>query len=498
MDLLKFIFLFFYFGILTILSIYGCHRYYLVFLYYRHKKNGPKSSLKFKKLPQVSIQLPIYNEMYVIERILNAVANLNYPKRLLHIQILDDSTDETRKIVQPLIESLKEDGFLMDYIHRKNRHGYKAGALDMGLKATNSEFIYIFDADFIPDPEMIHKTIHFFTNPEVGMVQVRWDHINRDDSVLTQVQSILLDGHFMIEHTARHRSGKFFNFNGTAGVWRKEAIASSGGWHHDTLTEDLDLSYRAQLQGWKFIYLPHVTSPAELPVEMNAFKSQQYRWVKGSVETGKKLLPKIWKSSFPLGVKIEATFHLTNNISYLLMMALFILIFPAMLVRFSEGWKHLAMIDAPLFIASFFSISAFYLCSQKEIDEKSWVKRIRFLPLLSSMGIGLSINNAKAVFEALLGKKSSFQRTPKYGVHTLKDNWRVKKYRGQKTKLAWVEFAFGIYFVFLSLFAFLTQRFIMVPFFVLFFIGFLYTWFLSLYQDGKKSEPVLLPQPLEA
>lgn len=498
MELMKSLFLIAYFSILTILSIYGCHRYYLVFLYYKNKKKKAHPLDTFKTLPKITVQLPIFNEMYVIERLLNAVSRIHYPKHLLHIQILDDSTDETQKIIQPLIQELKQEGFLLDYIHRKNRHGYKAGALDLGLKATDSEFIYIFDADFVPDPEMINKTIHFFTDPKIGMVQVRWDHINRDYSLLTQIQSILLDGHFMIEHTARNRSGKFFNFNGTAGVWRKEAIVSSGGWHHDTLTEDLDLSYRSQLQGWKFIYLPDVTSPAELPVEMNSFKSQQYRWVKGSIETGKKLLLKIWKSPVPLKVKIEATFHLTNNLSYLLMIVLFILLLPAMFIRFNGGWEHLAMIDAPLFSASFFSISAFYLSSQKEIDRKSWMKKIKFLPLLSSVGVGLSISNAKAVLEALFNKKSSFQRTPKYGMSNLKDNWKVKKYRGQKTKLAWIEFGFGVYFTFLALLALETRRYLMVPFFILFQFGFLYTWFLSLYQDRKKPQSILLSQPVEA
>jgi cellulose synthase/poly-beta-1,6-N-acetylglucosamine synthase-like glycosyltransferase len=498
MEFLKALFIIIYFSILFILAIYGCHRYYLVYLYYRHKKNTPHPKHEFKDLPKVTVQLPIFNEMYVVQRLVTAVSNLNYPKDLLEIQILDDSTDETQKIAESLAQEFKQKGFSIEYLHRTNRVGFKAGALDAGLKKTSSDFIYIFDADFIPNPDIIQKTIHFFTEPEIGMVQVRWGHINRDYSILTQIQSIFLDGHFMIEHTARNRSGRFFNFNGTAGVWRKQAIMASGGWHCDTLTEDLDLSYRAQLQGWKFVYLPDVVSPAELPVEMNSFKSQQHRWVKGSIQTGKKLLPKIWKSPVPLRVKIEATFHLTNNLSYLLMIVLIFLLLPAMFIRFDDAWGHLILIDVPLFIASFFSISAFYICSQKEIYG-NWLKRLKYIPLISSVGIGLSINNAKAVLEALLDHETPFQRTPKYGVHTAQDSWKSKKYRGQRTKLAWVELGLGLYFGGLTFFALATQRFVMAPFLVIFHIGYLYTWFLSLFQDRKKK-PVKLfaPQPAEA
>ena len=491
MEFLKALFVTSYFTILVILAIYGCHRYYLVYLYYRYKKNVPKPLSEFKELPKVTVQLPIYNEMYVIERLLNAVTHLNYPRDLLEIQVLDDSTDETKKITEELTNKIKAEGFQVEYLHRTNRNGFKAGALDGGLRVAQGQFIYIFDADFIPDPDIIIKTIHFFTDPKIGMVQVRWDHINRDYSLLTQIQSIFLDGHFMIEHTARNRSGRFFNFNGTAGVWRKEAILSSGGWHHDTLTEDLDLSYRAQLNGWKFVYLQDVVSPAELPVEMNSFKSQQHRWVKGSIQTGKKLLPKIWKSRVPLSVKIEATFHLTNNLSYPLMIILCLLLLPAMYIRFSGGWSHIILIDVPLFMASFFSISSFYVCSQKEIDS-NWVSRLKYIPLLSSVGIGLSINNARAVMEALLDHDTPFQRTPKYGVHNASDSWKTKKYRGRRTSSVWFELILGLYFSALTFFALETKRYFMVPFLLLFQIGFLYTWFLSFFQDKKKTVKLLL------
>lgn len=497
MEMLQSLFVISYFFVLTVLSIYGCHRYYLVYLYYRFKKNKPKPQTEFRRLPLVTIQLPIYNELYVVERLLKGVAALKYPKELLDIQVLDDSTDETQHIARIETAKLKAAGFDAVYLHRDHREGFKAGALDHGLKSAKGDFIYIFDADFIPNPDCIQKTIHFFTEKKVGMVQMRWGHINRNFSILTQIQSIFLDGHFMMEHTARNRSGRFFNFNGTAGVWRKDAITSSGGWQCDTLTEDLDLSYRAQLTGWKFVYLQDVVSPAELPVEMNSFKSQQHRWVKGSVQTGKKLLPKIWRSRLPLGVKIEATFHLTNNLSYLLMIALFFLLLPAMFVRFDGAWTHVALIDIPLFVASFFSISAFYICSQREIYP-DWLNRIRYIPLISSVGIGLSVNNAKAVLEAILDHETPFQRTPKFGVNARSDAWKAKKYRGSKTKLLWLELILGVYFAFLTLFSIATERYLMAPFLALFHIGFIYTWSLSVFQGRRKDEFNMLLSPQEA
>ena len=273
------------------------------------------------------MQLPLFNEMYVAARLLDAIALLEYPRDKLEIQVLDDSTDETQAICRAKVEELANQGLDIQYIHRTDRTGFKAGALEHGLKTARGEFVMVFDADFLPPVDFIERTVHFFTNAKVGMVQVRWDHVNRDYSRLTELQAMMLDGHFVIEHTARHRSGRFFNFNGTAGIWRREAIADAGGWSHDTLTEDMDLSYRAQLRGWEFIYLKDVVSPAELPVEMNAFKSQQFRWAKGSIQVAKKLLPTIWRSKdVPFNVKLEAFFHLTNNFAYPLLLLLSILL----------------------------------------------------------------------------------------------------------------------------------------------------------------------------
>ncbi|MGZ3426711.1 MAG: cellulose synthase family protein, partial [Polyangia bacterium] len=282
-----------YLVVLLTLAMYGFHRSMLMYLYYRSRGADPSPIARFDptKLPVVTVQLPLFNEMYVAERLLDAINLLEYPRDKLEIQVLDDSTDETQAICRAKVEELQRSGLDIHYIHRVDRTGFKAGALENGLVTGRGEFVMVFDADFLPPPDIIERTVHFFTNPKVGMVQVRWDHVNRDYSRLTELQAMMLDGHFVIEHTARHRSGRFFNFNGTAGIWRVASIADAGGWSHDTLTEDMDLSYRAQLKGWEFIYLKDVVSPAELPVEMNAFKSQQFRWAKGSIQVAKKLLP---------------------------------------------------------------------------------------------------------------------------------------------------------------------------------------------------------------
>src|SRR6186713_170541 len=308
-----------YFFVLSILAIYGWHRYYLVYLYTKHRGQVPNPALPpptRDQMPRVTIQLPIYNEMYVADRLIDTVCEMDYPRELLEIQVLDDSTDETTEIAELAVRRHAARGFDITYLHRVDRRGYKAGALEAGLKVAKANFIAIFDADFVPSPDFLLKTLPHFNEPNVGMVQARWGHINQDYSLLTKIQAILLDAHFVLEHGGRNRANCFFNFNGTAGVWRREAIADAGGWQHDTLTEDLDLSYRAQLRGWKFVFLADLIAPAEVPVEMNSFKSQQHRWAKGSVQTCRKLLPKILRSNLPFGVKAEAFFHLSANFNY--------------------------------------------------------------------------------------------------------------------------------------------------------------------------------------
>src|SRR4029079_19590099 len=393
-----------------VLAIYGWHRYYLVYLYMSNRDKEPQLGPPLDPAPVVTIQLPLYNEMYVAERLIEAVCAIDYPRELFEIQVLDDSTDETRSIAELAVRRYAAQGIDIKYIHRDDRHGYKAGALEAGLKIARGQFIGIFDADFIPTPDFLTRLMPHFRDAGVGMVQARWGHINQDYSLMTRAQAILLDGHFVLEHGGRNRSGRFFNFNGTAGVWRRTAIDDAGGWQHDTLTEDLDLSYRAQLRGWKFVFVPDVVSPAEVPVEMNAFKSQQHRWAKGSIQTCMKLLPRILHSNLPLRVKAEAFFHLTANFNYLLMSVLSILMFPSMEIRYNMGWYEMLLIDVPLFFAATMSVCNFYIVCQREIH-KDWVSRLRYMPFLMSIGIGLCVNNTRAVIEALMDKKSEFART---------------------------------------------------------------------------------------
>jgi cellulose synthase/poly-beta-1,6-N-acetylglucosamine synthase-like glycosyltransferase len=472
-----------YFFVLSILAIYGWHRYYLVYLYMKHKDNAPPPPPELTRFPSVTVQLPIFNEMYVADRLIDAVCELDYPRDLLEIQVLDDSTDETTDIAELAVRRHAARGFNIRYLHRVDRRGYKAGALEAGLREASGEYIAIFDADFIPPADFLRRTLPYFsTDAKIGMVQARWGHINQDYSLLTKIQSILLDAHFVLEHGGRNRSGCFFNFNGTAGVWRREAIDSSGGWQHDTLTEDLDLSYRAQLAGWRFLFLPEVVSPAEVPVEMNSFKSQQHRWAKGSIQTCLKLLPRILRSNQPLAVKAEAFFHLSANFNYLLMSLLSILMFPAMYVRYNMGWTEMLLIDVPLFAAATMSVCNFYIVSQRELYT-DWWQRLKYLPFLMSIGIGLCVNNTRAVLEAMFGKESEFARTPKYGIEREGDEWVGKKYHQGFGMQPLVELALGLYFTGTVFYALANQIYGTLPFLMLFQIGFLYTGLLSIFQQ---------------
>jgi cellulose synthase/poly-beta-1,6-N-acetylglucosamine synthase-like glycosyltransferase len=472
-----------YFFVLIILAAYGWHRYYLVYVYMRNKDKVPAAAERFERLPVVTIQLPIYNEMYVVDRLIDAVARMDYPGDRLEIQVLDDSTDETQGIAELAVRRHALRGLDIKYLHRSDRTGYKAGALEAGMQVARGEFIAIFDADFIPPSDFLQRTIHHFTHPRVGMVQARWGHINQDYSLLTRIQAILLDGHFVLEHGGRNRAGHFFNFNGTAGVWRRTAIDDAGGWQHDTLTEDLDLSYRAQLKGWKFRFLPDVITPAEVPVEMNAFKSQQHRWAKGSIQTCRKLLPRILRSDQPFGVKAEAFFHLTANFNYVLMVALAILMFPAMVIRYNMGWYEMLLIDVPLFFAATMSVANFYMVCQREVYKDQWVTRLKYLPILMSIGIGLAVNNARAVFEALSGKQSEFARTPKYRIEQDSDEWISKKYRQAGYVQPAIEVSLGLYFTFTVFYALSNGIYGTLPFLMLFQTGFLYTGLLSIVQQ---------------
>ena len=472
-----------YFVVLILLASYGVHRYRLVYLYYKNRANRTTEPPdQFADLPRVTVQLPIFNEQFVIERLMEAISRLSYPLDRLDIQVLDDSTDETQAVALGLVEHYAARGCPVTYHHRTNREGFKAGALAEGMKTAKGEFVAIFDADFVPPEDFLLRTIHHFTDPKIGMVQTRWTHINRNYSFLTEVEAILLDGHFVLEHSSRARSGLFFNFNGTAGVWRRSAIEEAGGWQHDTLTEDTDLSYRAQLKGWKFVYLQDVECPAELPVEMTAFKTQQARWAKGLIQTGKKILPQVMKSDQPFHVKFEAWYHMTANLSYPLMIVLSVLLLPAMIIRFYQGWFQMLYIDLPLFMASTFSISSFYLVSQRELFPRSWPRALLYLPFLMALGIGLTITNTIAVLEALVGKQSAFARTPKYHVVSKMDKVRANKYRRRLGWVPWLELVIGGYFAMTVYYAVDNENYITVPFLILFVVGYWYTGLMSLLQ----------------
>ena len=473
-----------YFIVLVILAAYGFHRYQLVWMYYRNRRNKvtePKS--RFTNLPRVTIQLPIFNEQFVIDRLVEAICKIDYPREKLDIQVLDDSTDETVKVASAVVDRYRAMGHDIVYIHRTDRTGFKAGALDNGLHTAKGEFIAIFDADFTPPTDWLMKVVHHFAEPNIGMVQTRWTHLNRDYSFLTEIEAILLDGHFVLEHGGRSRSNVFFNFNGTAGMWRLQAIKDAGGWEHDTLTEDTDLSYRSQLKGWKFLYLQDVECPAELPIEMTAFKTQQARWAKGLIQCAKKDLPKVMRSNVNRREKIEAVYHLTANISYPLMIVLSVLMMPAMIIRFYQGWFQMLLIDLPLFLASTFSISSFYLVSQKELFPGRWYRTFLYLPFLMALGIGLTITNTKAVMEALIGHQTAFARTPKYRVQAKGEkSVAAKKYRKRLGIIPWIEMAIGCYFALTIWYAVSNENYITVPFLVLFVYGYWYTGLLSLLQ----------------
>ncbi len=489
-DIFKTIILIAYFVVLAILAFYGSHRYLMVYLYRKHAGEDPLPLSPFAdvNLPKVTIQLPFFNEKYVAVRLIDAICEIDYPTDRLEIQVLDDSTDNTTEIAQEAVDRWKAQGIDIVLLHRTDRTGYKAGALHEGLKVSKGEFVAIFDADFVPHKSYLREIIHHFSDPKIGMVQARWDHINRDFSLLTRVQAIMLDGHFVIEHTARNRSGRFFNFNGTAGVWRRTTIDEAGGWEHETLTEDLDLSYRAQLKGWQFRFLRDLAVPSELPVEISAFKSQQHRWAKGSIQVAKKMLPKILASDQSLKIKIEAFYHLTANFAYVLMVLLALLMPVAIYVRVNSGWTTFLMVDLPIFLGATFSICYFYYKSQREIGF-GFFETVRLIPAVLGIGIGISLNNAKAVFEALIGHETPFVRTPKYAIveKTSEKSWMKKSYIKKAKILPLFEFGLGVWFTIsiVNLLMNPAASYYSLPFLALFQFGFFYVAILSISQSVR-------------
>jgi cellulose synthase/poly-beta-1,6-N-acetylglucosamine synthase-like glycosyltransferase len=479
-----------YFTILGLLALLGVYRVRMVFQFWRYRNIKPAPARRYaeEELPRITVQLPLFNELYVVERLLESVTALDYPRRLLDIQVLDDSTDETVKIAAAAVERYREQGFDIHYIHRTDRTGFKAGALENGLKSAKGELIAVFDADFTPRPDCLRKMVDYFSDERIGMVQMRWSHINAGYSLLTRIQEIMLDGHFVIEQTSRNRTGAFFNFNGTAGMWRREAIEWSGGWQHDTLTEDTDLSFRAQLMGWRFVYLLDEDVPAELPVEMNAFKAQQRRWAKGLVQVGKKLMPRVWRHpQLTLQQKIELSFRLFGNCAAPLMIVLSVLHIPVLIVRFNQGLFHMLLLDVPLMLLATLSVVSFYGTTilYRYPDEK---RRLWMIPIVMGMGIGLVFSNTRAVIEGLLGIKSSFVRTPKYRVENSKDNWlqQARLYGRKHGLLPLLELAFALYFVGAVAYALRSRIYATIPFLMIFLLGYGYMAFMSLFQGPAR------------
>lgn len=471
--------LYLYFFSLLILLSFGSHGFVMVYHYLKNR--GKESTLPpLEREPVVTVQLPIYNEYYVVERIIEAACGIEYPKDKLEIQVLDDSTDETVEVASKTVEHYQALGYDIKHVHRTNRSGYKAGALKHGLETLRGEFVAIFDADFVPNTTFLRDTLpYFFQDDKIALVQTRWEHLNSNYSLLTRAQAMALDGHFVMEQGVRNKAGFFINFNGTGGIWRKSAIIDAGNWHSDTLTEDLDLSYRAQLRGWKFKYLNDVTSPAELPAEVNALKSQQFRWTKGAIETARKILPEVWRSNIPLRQKIHSTFHLTNNIVFPFILLAGILNVPLMFIKQQGGHDaYFAMMS--IFVLAFIGSFLFYLFSQKAVYS-DWRRRLLLFPLFMAGSMGFAVNNSRAVFEGLFKKRSEFVRTPKYRIEGKKDSWIEKKY--VPLKLNWVvfiEIALAAYCFFGVISSLYYLEIAAVPFQLLYCLGFSFVSMLSI------------------
>jgi cellulose synthase/poly-beta-1,6-N-acetylglucosamine synthase-like glycosyltransferase len=472
-----------YFTVLLVLSMYGLHRSHLVLTVLRNKrrlrelKEGvpPLSVADLSErtdLPHVTVQLPLYNEATVAGRLLDHVAALQYPRHLLEIQVLDDSTDETRAIVRAHVERLKAADPALDvtYLHRVDRAGYKAGALDAGLKVAKGDLVAIFDADFLPQPDFVRSLVpHFLADARVGMVQARWGHLNRATSMLTRVQSLMLDGHHLVENRARSAAGWLFNFSGTGGMWRRQAIDSAGGWQHDTLTEDLDLSYRAQLAGWRFIYRENIVTPAELPEDISAFRAQQFRWAKGTVQTARKLLVRLMKSRLTFAQRVEAMFHLTPHFAYPLMVFLSVLLLPALILMPATNPTTMLLIDLPLCIGTTGSLAAFYAMAELAQGRRRRDALLQ-LPGLLALGAGLAPHLTKAVYEGLRSMAGEFVRTPKKGCEP---NQRTTRYRA-RADLPMVEVALGLVSLASTVASVETGHWFATPFAMLFTFGYGY------------------------
>lgn len=462
----------------VLLLCYGLNSHYMIYLFLRNRDLSGRDDRKkeagyadrFKDqatLPVVTTQIPLFNEINVAERIIRAVAAIDYPKHLHEIQVLDDSDDETCALVDQLAEELGQDGFRISVFRRQDRVGYKAGALEAGMAVCEGEFIGIFDSDFVPPADFYRRILpHLWADENCGIVQARWDHLNQSQSWLTRAQSLGVDGHFIIEQTARSRSGLFMNFCGTAGVWRRAAIEDAGGWQHDTVTEDLDLSYRAQLKGWSVYYIPSLLVPAELPPTCTAYKSQQYRWAKGTMQTARKLLPALWRSPQSLRRKVQATVHLTHYSLHLLMAILALLILPLMLSFSTEIGFYRSLLFLTLLVPAAAGPSMGYFICQYYGHPEDWKRRALRLPFLLVLGFGISLSNARAVVDGLISNDSTFIRTPKDGEQLL------KQYVVGKNRLPLFELLFAAYCALTVGILLYIAEYTLIPFVVIYTLGF--------------------------
>ncbi len=477
--------------VLGLLGLFGLHRLYLVALLVRTSVRAPTVPFDDPtEWPMVTVQLPVFNELYVVRRLLDSVAALDYPRDRLEIQVLDDSIDGTSAAVAERVAHLAAAGLAVHHLRRSDRVGFKAGALEAGLRVARGDLLCVFDADFVPTPDFLRRAVPHLCDPAVGMVQARWSHLNRSRSLLTRLQAMFLDAHFAIEHAARNQAGRYFNFNGTAGVWRRAAIEDAGGWQHDTLTEDLDLSYRAQLAGWRFVYLNDLEAPAELPESVVAFKSQQRRWTRGAVQTARKLLPRIWRAQVPVSIKLEATFHLTSNLAYVLMVALALLVFPAMVLRAQAIGTWVLWLEVPVLLFGTGSICVYFAIAQRAVG-RSWTGAVLRLPALMALGAGLALNNTVAAFRGLTGPAGEFVRTPKTAaVHSAGVGTDAAHYASSLGWLPWVEFALAAYFLTVVVIAVQRGMWVGLPVLLLFLGGYAYVSLLALGQAWRRRSAV--------
>ncbi len=475
--------------VLVILCSYGVHRALLSLQCLWYSKRLQRVTARRDlpaELPRVTVQLPLYNEATVARRLIEAAGALDYPRDKLELQVLDDSNDETVAIARAAVKRLREAGIDAVYVRRPNRHGYKAGALDYGLTLAKGDLIAVFDADFIPQPSFLNEVVGHFGDPRIGMVQTRWGHMNRGANLLTSIQALMLDGHHLVENRARFASGCMFNFSGTGGIWRRAAIHSAGGWQHDTLTEDLDLSYRAQLVGYRFVYRGDVITPAELPEDMSAFRAQQYRWAKGTVQTARKLMRRVWSAPLSLHQRLEASFHLLPHVAYPMMVLLTILLLPALLFMPATDVRMLLIIDLPLCIGTTGSLAAFYGTAEVAQGRSAW-SAIARLPALIALGAGLAPHLSAAVFDGLRNMSGEFVRTPKRGEAR-------GRYR-QAAKLPLVEMALTMVSAASVLAAIETEHYFAAPFALLFMLGYGYVSTLVIQEQLARTSSAPAAEP---